>query len=263
MSIRKTVVSGSFYPNDKDELEDLIKSFSNNINKNQDNEFKHINAIISPHAGYIYSGKLCNLSFSKASKQNPKRVIIIGPSHNTYFEGSSICLDDFYETPLGNIKVDLEYSKALMQKYNFLTTNEECAFEHSSETQAPFIKYYFPNTKIIEIVYANQDSNTFSLLLDELIKDENNLLVISTDLSHFHPLQIAKKIDENCINAINKKDLSKLDSCEACGKIGIKALIKSSIKNSLNTKVLDYSTSCDVNNDKTRVVGYLSAIVGK
>ena len=149
-----------------------------------------------------------------------------------------------------------------MQRYDFLSTNEECAFEHSSETQAPFIKYYFPNAKIIEIVYGNQDSNTLSLLLDELIKDENNLLVISTDLSHFHPLQIAKKIDENCISAINEKDLSKLENCEACGKTGIKALLESSSKNSLNTKVLDYSTSCDVNNDKTRVVGYLSAIVG-
>ena len=263
MSIRKTVVSGSFYLNDKDELENLIKSFSNNINKKQNSKFEHINALITPHAGYIYSGKLANLSFNLASKQNPKRVIVLGPSHHAYLEGSSICLDEFYETPLGNIEVDLEYSKALMKKYDFLNSNEECAFEHSTETQAPFIKYYFPTSKIIEIVYGNQDIDTLCLLLDELIQNKDNLLVISSDLSHFHTLDDAKKLDINCIDAINEKNIDKLKLCEACGKIGITALLKTSIKNLLKTQVLEYSTSYETNNDKQRVVGYTTAIIGK
>jgi AmmeMemoRadiSam system protein B len=266
MSIRKTVVSGSFYPNEKDELLDLINSFSTVIdqeNKNIKNDFEHINAIITPHAGYVYSGKLSNISYSLVYSQNPKRVIVIGPSHNTYFEGSHICLDDEYETPLGNLKVDIEFSKNLKNKYDFLNTNEECAFEHSTETQAPFIKHYFPKVKMIEIVYGNQDFNSLSNLIDELIDDKDNLVVISTDLSHFHSLAKANELDSLCIEAINKRDILTLEDCEACGKIGIKALLKSAIKKSLNSKVLDYSSSYDVNNDKSRVVGYTTALIGK
>ena len=264
MSIRKTVVAGSFYPSERDELLALIKSFSKPEIKNVEaNSFVHINAMITPHAGFIYSGRLSNISYFLASKQNPKRVIVIGPSHRVYFEGSNICLDEKYETPLGNIQVDVEFSKALKNKYGFLNTNEECEFEHSTETQAPFIKYYFPNTKIVEIIYANQDVNSLSELIDELIEDEDNLLVISTDLSHFHSLEKAKELDTYCINAIAKKDISLLEIGEACGKIGIKAILKTAVKKSLNTKVLAYSTSYDVNNDDSRVVGYTTALIGK
>jgi AmmeMemoRadiSam system protein B len=266
MSIRKTVVAGSFYPNNKNELIEQINIFSKGINQlfpKYKNEFEYINAIITPHAGYIYSGYLANLSFYLASKQKPKRVIVIGPSHHAYLEGSSICLDEVYETPLGNIEVDTEFSKALIEKYDFLELNVECAFEHSTETQAPFIKHYFATAKIVEIVYGNQDVNTLSDLINELIIDTDNIIVISSDLSHFHTLEVAQELDENCIDAINEKDINKLNNCEACGKIGIASLLSVVIKNNLKTKVLDYSTSCDVNNDKSRVVGYTTALIGK
>ena len=263
MSIRKTVVAGSFYPNEKEELLSLINSFSKSIKNEPQNDFEHINAIITPHAGFIYSGRLANLSFCLASKQNPKRIIIIGPSHRVYFEGSHICTSDEYETPLGNIQVDIDFSQNLKDKYDFLDTNTECEFEHSTETQAPFIKHYFPNAKIVEIIYANQDFNTLSELIAEVIEDKENLVVISTDLSHFHTLKKAKELDTYCINAIAKKDISLLEIGEACGKIGIKAILKTAIQKSLNTKVLAYSTSCDINNDKSRVVGYTTALVGK
>jgi len=263
MSLRKTVVAGSFYPNEKDKLLSFFDGFSKNIDQNYKNDFEHINAIITPHAGYIYSGKLSNISYSLCSLQNPKRVIVIGPSHHVFFEGSSICIDDEYETPLGNIEIDIEFSKDLINKYNYLNTNEECAFEHSTETQAPFIKHYFPNAKMVEIIYANQDPNTLSTLMSEIIQDKDNLLVISTDLSHFHSLEKANKLDNLCLEAINKKDISILENCEACGKIGIKALLKEAIIKSLKSKVLDYSTSFDINNDKSRVVGYTTALIGK
>ena len=266
MSIRKTVVAGSFYPNDKSQILELINTFSKNINEKQQeykNDFNHITSIITPHAGYIYSEFLANLSFNLVSKQNPKRVIVIGPSHHAYLKGSSICLDDFYETPLGNIEVDIEFSKNLFHKYDFINVNQECAFEHSTETQAPFIKYYFPNSKIVEIVYGNQDINDLTNLINELINDVDNLIVISTDLSHFHVLKEAKELDLNCIDAINEKDIDKLNRGEACGKIGISAILNSSIKNSLKTQVLDYKTSYDVNNDNSRVVGYTTALIGK
>ncbi len=267
MSIRKAVVSGSFYPNDKNEIEKYIKHFNQGftIPENSDVKKIHPRAIISPHAGYIYSGFTANLAFNLASKNSSfKRVIVIGPSHKVYLEGASIALYHEYETPLGNIKIDLDYSKKLKDKYDFLVFDEELHFEHSTETQAPFIKSYFNNLEIIEIVYGKLNYELLSSLIDELLEDKNNFIVISTDLSHFHTFDEAKKIDNICLNAIAKRDLHLFEKgCEACGIIGVKAMIKSCLKNDLITNMLHYCTSYDRTKDASSVVGYSSFLIGQ
>lgn len=104
MSIRKSVVSGSFYPNDKKEILSHINQF-NSLEKDVNN-FENIKAIIVPHAGYVYSGFTANLAYFSCKNKNPKRVIVIGPSHRVYLKGASVSLYDEYETPLGNILID-------------------------------------------------------------------------------------------------------------------------------------------------------------
>ena len=138
---------------------------------------------------------------------------------------------DFYETPLGSMQIDLDYSNELMKKYDFLNFFENVHQEHSTETQIPFIKNYFKDAKVIEIVYGKQDFEELSVLIDELFEDKSNFIVISSDLSHFYTLEEAKRLDNRCIKAIEEMDLDLFDSgCEACGMIGIKALIKSALK---------------------------------
>lgn len=112
MSIRKACFSGSFYPNSKEELERYFTEF-NNYKLKEDIEIKEIRAIIVPHAGYIYSGFTANLAYSFASKNSYKKVFIIGPAHRVYLEGASVAIYEKYETPLGNIKIDIQYSKKL------------------------------------------------------------------------------------------------------------------------------------------------------
>ena len=92
--------------------------------------------------------------------------------------------------------------------------------------------------------------------------DSDNFVVISTDLSHFYTFEEAQKLDNICLEAIDKKDLKMFDYCEACGKEGIKAIIDWAIKNDFDTKVLNYCTSADVTKDKSRVVGYTTALIG-
>ena len=261
MSIRKTVVAGSFYPNSASDIKKYIDKF-NSVNL-QIESFESIKAIISPHAGYIYSGFTANVAYKVASKNMPKRVIVIGPSNRVYLEGASVALYDEYETPLGNINIDLEYSKILKDEFDFLDFNVECEFEHSTETQMPFIKHYFPTSKIIEIVYGRLDYKQLSKLIDKLLEDKDNLIVISTDLSHFYSQEKANRLDSFCIEAVEKKDMALFDTCEACGEIGVKALVNSSITKNLKTKVLHYCTSADITDDKENVVGYASAIVGE
>lgn len=260
MNIRKTVVAGSFYPNSKEEVLDYINQF-NSVEVDV-KPYDNIKAIIVPHAGYVYSGFTANLAYRLASTQNKKRVIIIGPSHRAYLTGASVALYDEYETPLGNLPIDLEYSKKLIEKYDFLEFNVECEFEHSTETQAPFIKNYFSDVSIIEIVYGDCSYKKLSKVIDEFLADDENLVVISTDLSHFYSLDEANALDSICLEAIDKKDIKLFDSCEACGKIGVKAIIDVAINKNFDTKLLHYCTSADVSNDKSRVVGYTSALIG-
>lgn len=263
MNIRKSVVSGSFYPDKKEEILKYINHF-NSIKTNNET-FEDVKAIIVPHAGYIYSGFTANLAYQlvSSSKKDIKRVLVIGPSHRAYLKGASVVLYDEYETPLGNLKIDKEFSQNLIDKYDFLEFNVECEFEHSTETQAPFIKYYFGEVQLVEIVYGEIDYEDLSKVINEILADKQNFVVISTDLSHFYTLEEANKKDNICLEAIVKKDLKMFDYCEACGKTGVKAIINWAIKNNYETKVLNYCTSADVTKDKSRVVGYTSALIGK
>ena len=260
MNIRKSVVSGSFYPDKKEEILKYINQF--NSFKTNNETFEDIKAIIVPHAGYIYSGFTANLAYKLASKKEIKRVIVIGPSHRVYLKGASVAIYDEYETPLGNLKIDKKFSQNLIDKYDFLDFNVECEFEHSTETQAPFIKHYFENVQLVEIIYGEINYEDLSKVIDEVLSHSDNFVVISTDLSHFYTLEEAQKLDNICLEAIDKKDLKMFDYCEACGKVGVKAIIDCAIKNDFDTKVLNYCTSADVTKDKSRVVGYTTALIG-
>lgn len=263
MDIRKSVVSGSFYPDNKEEIKRYITHFNSNFTL--ENELKiDIKALIVPHAGYVYSGFTANLAYNISSKKEVENIIVIGPSHRHYLKGASIADFKEYETPLGNIEINQKIVKELKEKFKFLYFDEDAHFEHSTETQAPFIKNYFPNSKIIEIVYGEIDYRDLSLLIDEILKSKNNLIVISTDLSHFYTLKEAKHLDNICLNGIIKKDLSLFDNgCEACGKTGIKAIIHNAIQNNFETKFLHYCTSYDRTKDDKSVVGYTSFLIGE
>ncbi len=261
MTINKMNYSGSFYPDEKNEL---LKYF-NFFTQNQQSFDLHINprAIIVPHAGYIYSGIVANLAYTLVKDIKPKRVIVIGPSHRYYLEGASVSLFDTYETPLGDLNIDKEFAQDLIKEYECLDFDENAHMEHSTETQIPFIKNYL-DTKVLEIVYGKICEKELASLVSNLLEDEDNFIVISTDLSHFYSLEEANILDQVCIDAIKNQDLKKLDSgCEACGIAGVKALVEASKEYDFKIDFLDYKTSFEVTQDKSSVVGYASFLVGE
>jgi len=257
---RITKVAGTFYPDSCDEIQKYFNHFNQILDDNKiDIKLSNIKALICPHAGYIYSGFSANVAYRLVKNKNYKRVIVIGPSHNYGFEGATISLFNYFYTPCGDIEIDLDYANKLKEKFDFLHFYKEAHLEHSTETQAPFIKTYLPNSKIVEIVYSKLDYEILANLVDEVLKDNDNLLIISTDLSHFYNLEVANKLDSFCIESIKKLDLDIWEKgCEACGRIGVKALIVSAKKNNLTPHILDYRTSYDTSKDKESVVGYLS-----
>ncbi len=261
MSHRTMSVAGSFYPSSCKEIEQIITKF-NNIQKEVHQISFNPKAIISPHAGYIYSGFTANCAYKLIDKSSVKRVVVIGPSHREYIKGASIALHKYYDTPCGSLEIDTAYNQALGQKYSFLTFVENLHFEHSTETQMPFIKHYFPDAKVVEIVYGEVEYQQLVPLVEEVLADEKTLIVISTDLSHFYKLSNANTLDSICLKAVKELDIKGMQGCEACGIIGVKALLRAAKNKSLKSQIIDYRTSYDASGDDMNVVGYMSALVG-
>lgn len=261
MSRREMSVAGSFYPSSCEEIQKYIDIF----NKDLSNELKKtkVRAMISPHAGYVYSGFTANMAYRSIDTSKVKRVVIIGPSHRVYLKGASVAMFEKYDSPCTQMKIDLDYSDALVQKYNFLCFDKAAHQEHSTETQVPFIEHYFDEVELVEIVYGDIEYEVLVPLLDEILEDEKNFLVISTDLSHFHDLKKANRLDSICCKAVENMDISTFESGgEACGMIGVKAVIEAAKKRGLHSELMDYRTSFDASSDDSRVVGYLSALIG-
>jgi len=261
---RKAAVRGQFYPYNCQEVEDNFKQFNHSFDKvSIPKEIQNImpRAIIVPHAGYIYSGFTANFAYRFLEQTKAKRIIIIGPSHHHYFKGISGSYYEKYETPCGELDIDSPYLFALAKQFDIGFEPKAHEKEHSTEVQIPFIKHYFPNSKIIELIYSDTTAKNIAPLIIALLQNEDNVVVISSDLSHFHSLEEAKGFDEHCLRGVSKLDLNELENgCKACGLIGIQAMILAAKQLKLSSKLLDYRTSADASGDSSSVVGYMSAM---
>ncbi len=261
MSIRKDSVAGQFYPAQSIQIDEMIEQYNTildeNITDNKVLEYKP-RAVIVPHAGYVYSAFTANIAFRLLKNTKPKRIIVIGPSHRVYLRGTSISEYDSYETPYGEIPIDTKLVQTLKNEFT-LSFTPEAHHEHSTEVQMPFIKKYIPNASVIELVYGDENPQNIVQIIDFLLKDPENAIVISTDLSHYYDIQKAKTLDNICLQAIDTLNPDILhQGCEACGKIGVEAMIYSAKHNDLKPVILDYRTSADASKDNSSVVGYTS-----
>jgi len=261
---RKAAVRGQFYPYSCEEAEDHFKQFNGSFDKvSIPNEIQNIipRAVIVPHAGYIYSGFTANFAYRFLAQTKAKRIIVIGPSHHHYFKGISGSYYEEYETPCGNISIDSAYLFALAKQFKIGFEPQAHEREHSTEVQFPFIKHYLPQVEVIELIYGDMRAEELANLILALLKNSENAVVISSDLSHFHNLNEANRLDESCLKAVATLDLEEFKKgCEACGLIGIKAMMMAAKKLKFSSKLLDYRTSYDASGDKSSVVGYMSAM---
>jgi len=260
MSSRNMSVAGTFYPSQCSEINRYIDTFNEAIKA--PSHKMSARAVISPHAGYVYSGFTANAAYRLIDTSKIKRVVVIGPSHRVYLNGASVALYDSYSSPCGEMKMDKSYAQALIGQYDALSFEPSAHAEHSTEVQVPFIQHYFGDIELVEIVYGDIDYASLVPIIENALADEENFVVISTDLSHFYTLEDANKLDSICLTAVEQLDLPKLNTgCEACGMIGVKAMLGAAKKLGLQSQLIDYRTSYDASSDATRVVGYMSALI--
>ena len=276
---RQPAVAGQFYPGEKDEL---MAALSELFAKAQAKKVKDIAAIISPHAGYIFSGEVAASSYNQVDfSRNFDRVFILASSHRVYFEGASIYNTGNYLTPLGVVKVDNEITEILFNDNSYFSYVPEAHHsEHSIEVQLPFLQFIMGDKlKIVPIVLGTQSPNVVKTIAESLKPyfTENNLFVISSDFSHYPSYEHANFYDQKTadaiaanssslfLQAINDKDDDNVDglSTRACGWSALLTLLYLTENNPAYTyeNILYLNSGDTPFGDKDRVVGYHSIVV--
>jgi MEMO1 family protein len=272
---RQPVAAGRFYPADKEELTKNLSRLFESCNKTKENW--QVRAIICPHAGYIFSGKIAASAFSSIPKNKVyHNIFIIGSSHVMYYNGASVYNEGDYITPLGKAVVNREIANALILKnkvFGFPVTAH--MQEHSIEVQVPFIQYYFRNTPpIVPIIIGTDDENTVSKVAEALKPyfTPDNLFIISSDFSHYPSYSNAVATDKltamSILSGNPKTFLTRLSDNSAenipglvtsmCGwTSGLTLLYLTEGNKKLEYKLIDYCNSGDSpEGGKAEVVGY-------
>jgi hypothetical protein len=258
VSGKEPSAAGSFYPSDKKELKGMVETFLSKAQKVPDSG--RLIAIISPHAGYRYSGQVAAYGYKEIKGRDIRRVILIGPSHYVEFKGASIYTKGKFRTPLGDVKIDERAAESLLdEKADLKFYPDAFEKEHSLEVQLPFLQTVLKDFTIVPIVVGSPTQKLADLL------DEKTLLVASSDLSHYHDYDRAKGMDSKIISAVERlsvvdaRNLLQAGESEMCGAYPVIITMEAARRAGADLGVLlNYANSGDVTGDKTTVVGYSS-----
>jgi len=266
-SIRNAVVAGSFYSSNAEELEkDLSKKIVDNVNKIK------VKVLISPHAGYFYSGNCAGSGFG--SVVIPDSVIILGLDHSGSGYSYSIDSHSKWQTPIGEVTVDKKMQEKLNDESDIFKIDEFTGMkEHSIEVQVPFIRYINPNAKILPIYISGYDFKELEIagrdLASIIDKAEGDVLIVaSTDMSHYVSADFAKEKDSLVIEQIEKLEPLGLmntvikEKVSMCGVSPVVvSLITAKILGASKTKIIKYTNSGEASGDFEQVVAYLSMVI--
>jgi len=268
--VREPAVAGAFYPGTEETLRatvtDLLEKAEPPVVEGK------ILALISPHAGYVYSGAVAANGYKLIAGRTFDAVVLVAPSHHVYFPGSSVYRQGPYRTPLGLIEVDKDLAEAIASADPSISFKPEAhRQEHSLEVQLPFLQIAVPGLKIVPIIMADQSYENCERLAAAIAgaaEGRDVLLVASSDLSHFHAYDEAVAMDQVVIDDVLNYDCEALardlgtGKCEACGGGPVITVMLAAKKLGATRAIkLAYANSGDVTGDKSGVVGYLSAAI--
>jgi len=274
LRVRAPAVAGLFYPADATVLSKTIDGL---LAAAPAHQIPRLKGLVCPHAGYPYSGPTAAIAYKLLAGRDVHTVVILGPSHYALFQGASVANTDAYQTPLGTIP--LSALAPQLAKTSPFVLEPQCpvqrpawwaqsskpapaagqdtpdTWEHSIEVQIPFLQKTLTNFTILPVVLGNVDPDQVGRVLAGVI-DDQTIVVASSDLSHYHPYDQAKELDNRCVKAVCDLNLDDMKNQEACGKLPILALMRLARDKGWKTQLLDYRNSGDTAGDKSAVVGY-------
>ena len=264
--IRSPYVAGQFYPGEQEKLENSVIENLTICTK------EDALAIIVPHAGYIYSGKVAGSVYSRV--HIPENIILIGPNHTGLGAPASIMCDGTWQTPLGDLEINEELAGRLLEASTNLTEDVAAHLkEHSLEVQLPFIYLLNPNTRIVPITVMTSDFDECSEIggaIAEVLTnyDEEVLIVISSDMNHFESEKITQQKDKLALDRVLDLDPEGLlavtgaERISMCGAVpSTMGIIAAKALGATGAELTEHSTSAKVSGDMENVVGYAGVII--
>lgn len=268
-AVKAPNVAGAFYPADKKRLADEVDRYLSPSADPPDSG--RLLAIVSPHAGYIYSGGVAGYSYARLKGRDIRKVILLGPTHYAAITGAAIYPGNAMNTPLGDIKVDESLARSLAdEKAGVRMAADPFEREHSLEVQLPFLQRSLKDFSIVPILIGRMTPDSYRHLGDRIAallkNDEKSIVVISSDLSHYHDSATASAMDKKVLDAIERLaagDLERLLSSgegEACGGGPVLyGMAAARGAGATEAKLYRHADSGDVSGDRKRVVGYGAA----
>ncbi len=254
--IRPAAVSGLFYPDEPVELKAQITGF---LNEKSNTSTVRPKAIIVPHAGTIYSGSIAATAYCTLLPHTLaiRKVILLGPAHRVYLRGLALPAVDQFQTPLGEIDLDTETIQNLVADFPQINISDRAhAEEHSLEVQLPFLQEVLDSFSLIPFVVGDATPAQVASVIEHLWGTDECLVVISTDLSHFHNYEEAVRLDRITASYIESKQGDQLEESSACGRIPMGGLLQIAQEKQMTIKRLDLRNSGDTAGRKDQVVGY-------
>ncbi|MDD9905632.1 MAG: AmmeMemoRadiSam system protein B [Rhodospirillaceae bacterium] len=253
--IRAAAVSGMFYPDDPRELAASVARYMASAVPAGGAVPK---AIVAPHAGYIYSGAIAGRAYAtvKAAADRITRVVLLGPAHRVAFDGLAAPEADAFQTPLGQVKIDLAAIHAVADLPQLVQRDDAHREEHSLEVHLPFLQEMLGDFALVPLVVGRASEAEVAQVLDRLWGGDETLIVISTDLSHYEDYATAQRMDSATAAAIEELRTDGIRQPQACGRIPVCGLMTTAKKRGMTVERLDLKNSGDTAGSKDRVVGY-------
>jgi MEMO1 family protein len=257
-TVRPPAVAGMFYPGERDALAQDVTTMLDEVGERELGP-GFPKALIVPHAGYIYSGPVAASAYAllRPARGVVRRVVLLGPCHRVAVRGLALPGADAFDTPLGRIPVDADAAKlarSLPQVSDFPPTHAQ---EHSLEVQLPFLQEVLGDFNLVPLVVGAASGDDVAEVIERLWGGPETLVVISSDLSHYHPYDEARAMDRSTVDAVMAMRTD-IDHEHACGATPVTGFLTVARRRGLNPELLDLRNSGDTAGGKGRVVGYAS-----
>jgi len=256
--VRPSSVAGLFYPDDPKLLESEVRGFLAAAEPAQAEPQLSPKALIVPHAGYRYSGPIAAAAYRllESRRREIKRVILLGPSHRVALTGLGASSAEVFETPLGDVRLDREAIEKVLRLPQVSIDDDAHAEEHSLEVQLPFLQCLLVDFSLVPFSVGDASGEDVAEVLEQLWGGDETLIIISSDLSHFHDYREAQARDAETTRAIEALEPSRLDWESACGRVPVRGLLLTARRKHLAAHTLDVRNSGDTQGGRDRVVGY-------
>jgi AmmeMemoRadiSam system protein B len=257
IAVRPPAVAGMFYPARAEAVRSLLRQcFAGSVAPDPDAAVPV--AIVVPHAGHIYSGPIAASAYRRVEQAHDviHRVLLLGPSHFVPFRGLALTSADRWETPIGLVPIDIDAVERLQRLPSVRVDDAPHAREHSLEVQLPFLQTVLDDFTLVPVAVGDATPEEVAPVIEAMWTDPHTLVVVSTDLSHYHRYETAIRQDAATAAAIVDLRYADIGDHDACGARPLRGLLRAVEARRLRVEQIDLRNSGDTAGDRSRVVGY-------